>query len=135
MDDDALLWDAFQRATVPEAEWTHREHLRIAWMHLRRYPLDEAHVLMRIGIIRLNASHGLVESVSRGYHETLTRAWLRLVASAMGATPEVADSRAFLVAHAERLAKDAPLRHYSRERLMSAEARAVFVPPDLAPLS
>ena len=43
-------------------------------------------------------------------------------------------SLAFVEACGDRLAKDALLRHYSRERLMSVEARARFVEPDLAPL-
>jgi hypothetical protein len=131
---DDELWDLFQRAGLPAAVWTHTEHLRVAWMYLRRCSIDEAHVRMRVGIIRLNASHGLVETIARGYHETMTRTWLRLVASAMRATPEVAGSREFLALHPERLARDAWLRHYTRERMMSPEARAVFVPPDLAPI-
>jgi hypothetical protein len=143
--DDAELWDLFQRAALPAAAWTHEAHLRIAWMHLRRHALDEAHLLMRVGIIRLNAFHALVETPSRGYHETITRTWLRLVAAAMRAPPagqgprqtteaDAADSRAFLAAHGDRLGKDAPMRHYSRERLLSVEARAVFVPPDVCAL-
>jgi hypothetical protein len=49
-------------------------------------------------------------------------------------TPTIADSREFLLLHAELLGNDAPLRHYSRERLLGVEARARFVEPDLAPL-
>jgi len=88
---------------------------------------------MRVGIIRLNASHGLVETAARGYHETITRVWLAVVRQLM---QEVAaeSSLAFVEACGDRLAKDALLRHYSRERLMSVEARARFVEPDLAPL-
>lgn len=129
--DDQTLWEHFVAATVPEAEWTHAAHLRVGWMFLGKHSLDEAHVLMRVGIIRLNASHGLVETSERGYHETLTRAWLSLV-QACRRDVDAADSLAFLAACSDRLAKDAPLRHYSRERLMSVEARARFVEPDRA---
>jgi hypothetical protein len=131
---DPDLWERFHAATLPHAEWTHQAHLRVAWMYLRQHSLDEAHIRMRVGIIRLNASHGLVESAARGYHETLTRVWLRLVAAAMRATPEHVASGAFLEEHAASLGKDAPLRHYARERLFSATARACFVEPDLSPL-
>jgi len=131
---DPELWEGFQTATLPRDAWTHASHLRVAWMYLRRYAVDEAHILMRVGIIRLNAAHGLVESATRGYHETLTRVWLLLVAEAMQATPEHEESAAFLAAHAVALGKDAPLRHYSRERIFSAEARARFVAPDLRAL-
>jgi hypothetical protein len=131
---DAELWERFHTATLPSAEWNHRAHVRVAWLYLRQCSLDEAHILMRVGIIRLNASHGLVESAARGYHETMTRVWLRLVAAAMRATPEHVASAAFLEEHAASLGKDAPLRHYARDRLFSATARACFVEPDLSPL-
>jgi hypothetical protein len=131
---DADLWDGFHRSTVSHADWTHHAHLRVAWMFLRRHAVDDAHILMRVGIIRLNAAHGLVETPTRGYHETLTRVWLLLVAAAMRATPDVDASTSFLEAHAATLGKDAPLRHYTRERLLSASARARFVEPDLLAL-
>jgi len=130
---DEALWRAFGDAALPAAAWPHRAHLRVAWMFLRRHPLDEAHLLMRVGIIRLNAFHGLVETPARGYHETLTRLWLALVAALMRAA-DAPSSDAFVDAHAGALGRDAALRHYSRERLMSVRARAVFVEPDLAPL-
>jgi hypothetical protein len=117
MSDDEL-WIAFQEHTLPAAQWTHAAHIRIARMHLARYSLDEAHILMRVGIIRLNLVHGLVETPQRGYHETLTRVWLVLVKASSGADIE----------------RDAPLRYYSRQRLFSVDARARFVEPDLAPL-
>jgi hypothetical protein len=131
--DDETLWARFSAATLPKDDWTHSAHLRTAWLFLQRHPLDEAHLLMRIGIIRLNASHGLVETASRGYHETLTRVWLLLVGAAQRREP-ASESRSFLAAHAELLSKDAPLRHYSRERIFSVAARACFVTPDLLPL-
>jgi hypothetical protein len=131
---DADLWERFDRSSLSREEWTHQAHLRTAWLHLRRHTLDDAHILMRVGIIRLNAAHGLVESPTRGYHETLTRVWLLLVAAAMRATPDVDASTSFLEAHADALGKHAPLRHYSRERLFSASARARFVEPDLLAL-
>ncbi len=132
--DDATLWDQFNGATLPKEGWTHAAHLRTAWLFLRRHALDEAHLLMRVGIIKLNAAHGLVETASRGYHEAMTCTWLALVGAAQRLTPAVNDSREFLTMHAELLSKDAPLRYYSRERLFSVAARARFVAPDVGPL-
>lgn len=130
--DDRELWDAFSSSSVPAEAWTHREHLRIAWMFTGRHSIDEAHVLMRVGIIRLNAFHGLVETPARGYHETLTRVWLVLIA-ALRSTSDAETSAAFVDAHGAQLGRDAVLSHYSRERITSVRARAVFVEPDLAP--
>jgi hypothetical protein len=131
--DDRSLWQAFSEARLPADQWTHREHLRVAWMHLDRHPLDEAHLLMRVGIIRLNAFHELAETPARGYHETLTRVWLALVAK-LRVTAIETTSDAFVDAHGGALGREAVLAHYSRERLMSVRARAIFVEPDLAPL-
>lgn len=130
---DEQLWLAFGTSKLPAGDWTHRAHLRVAWMFLKRHPLNEAHILMRVGIIRLNAFHGLVETASRGYHETLTRLWLSLVASLMSAT-EVESSDAFVDRCISSLGKDAIFRYYSRDLVMSVWARAVFVEPDLLPL-
>ncbi|MGZ3476325.1 MAG: hypothetical protein ACXWUG_20605 [Polyangiales bacterium] len=87
---------------------------------------------MRIGIVRLNTAHGLEETPKRGYHETMTRVWLELVSKAR-ALDEAENSQAFLDRHPHLLERDAPLRHYTREVLMSLRARSVFVPPDVAP--
>jgi ribosomal protein S18 acetylase RimI-like enzyme len=130
---DDTLWHDFHARTLSHAAWTHAAHLRVAWLHLARYGLDEAHLRMRIGIIRLNLAHGLVETPQRGYHETLTRVWLALVASLRASSP-CADSTTFLATHAAALNRDAPLAHYTRDRLLSLAARTIFVAPDLAPL-
>lgn len=131
--DDATLWAAFSERTLRDDEWTHRAHLRVAWMHLERWPdVDEAHLRCRIGIVRLNAAHGLEETPQRGYHETLTRVWLELVRRARS-TEKTGDSEAFLAHHPHLLEREAPLRHYSRAVLSSLRARSVFVAPDVAP--
>jgi hypothetical protein len=132
MEDDAL-WSAFQGAALGASDWTHEAHVRTAFLFLSRYSLDEAHLRMRAGIIRMNERHGLVETPQRGYFETLTRAWLALVDDARrrsGAT----DSRALLERCPELLDRALPAAHYSRALLATARARAIFVEPDLAPL-
>jgi hypothetical protein len=108
-------------------------HIRTAFVFLQRFSLDEAHLRMRAGIIRLNERHGLVETSARGYFETLTRVWLVLVADARRRTA-AGDSCALLLAAPELMDRSLPLRHYSRAVLAETRARALFVPPDLAPL-
>lgn len=130
LDDDAL-WRGFHDRTLPAAQWTHAAHLRVAWLHLARYDLDEAHLRMRAGILRLNLAHGLIETAERGYHETLTRVWLRLVRDAH---QRLAGATSTSVLGDPELGRNAPLAFYTRARLFSREARAVFVSPDLAPL-
>jgi hypothetical protein len=130
---DEELWTGFQDRSLTHAEWTHRAHLRIAWHHLTRWDIDEAHLRMRVGIIRLNTIHGTEESPKRGYHETLTRVWLTIVAALRRLDPG-RDSLDFVTKHADSFDRNAPLRHYSSERLFSPAARAIYVAPDLEPL-
>lgn len=132
MNDDEL-WAKFGDRTLSAADWTHAAHLRVAWMFLARYGACEAHIFMRVGIIRLNLAHGLEETTTRGYHETLTRVWLTLVESER-AHASATTSDAFIVERAAALTKDAPLTFYSRERLLGVEARSVFVEADLRAL-
>jgi hypothetical protein len=131
--DDAELWQRFATQGLTHAEWNHRLHVRTAFLHLSRYEFDEAHLRMRAGIIRLNQRHGLEETPSRGYFETMTRVWLYLVQAARRER-DAADSLTLLELHPALLDRELPLRHYTKERLMSVLARAIFIEPDRAPL-
>ena len=131
--DDQALWEAFVSGSLSHAEWTHEAHVRTAFLHAQRYSLDEAHLRLRAGIIRLNERHGLIESSSRGYFETLTRAWLVLVADARLRSGAM-DSRELLERCPELRDRALPSRHYSKELLASPRARSIFVAPDLEPL-
>jgi len=131
--DDETLWKAFSDCTLTSAEWTHEAHLRMAFLHARQYSLDEAHLRLRAGIIRLNERHGLIETGARGYFETLTRVWLVLVAHARERS-RASSSRELLERCPELYDRQLPARHYSRERLMSVRARSIFVAPDREPL-
>jgi hypothetical protein len=133
LDDDALL-AGFEGCTIPNEKWTHREHLRVAYLQLVRLPYAEALDRMRNGIRALNAANSVPEGLERGYHETVTVAWMRLIAAALRASGPAADSRAFFEAHPGLTDKFALRRHYSRDRILTAEAKARFVTPDLAPL-
>jgi hypothetical protein len=132
MDDDAL-WSAFQAAALPASAWTHEAHVRTAFLFVSRYSLDEAHLRMRAGIIRMNERHGLVETPQRGYFETLTRAWLVLVDDRRRRSG-AARSSELLARCPDLLDRALPAAHYSRALLATPRARAIFLAPDLAPL-
>lgn len=137
---DADLLAAFLAPSLPEKEWTHRAHIRVGWLLLEtanaptpRERLDLAFNRMRDGLHILNASLNVPDELTRGYHETITLAFLRVIDAARRAAP-AQNSDAFCDAHPELLTKFALLKHYSRERIMSAEAKAAFLEPDLEPL-
>lgn len=137
--DDAELARAFASATLAHAAWDHAAwdhaaHLRIAWMHLERDAFARALERLREGIRRLNAAHGVPSTPTGGYHETLTVAWLRIVAEARRRGPDVDDARSFVDLHGARLAPERLLDFYSRKRLRNDDARRCFVEPDRMPL-
>jgi hypothetical protein len=136
------LVEAFLAGTLPRAEWTHEAHLRVGAWHVHHHGADGALPLLRERIRRLNERHGTVNSAMSGYHETITAAYARLIAdflpssSAVSSAGSGTDLEARVVALlASPLADRAALfRFWSRERLLSPEARAAWLPPDLAPL-
>ena len=126
----------FAAAAIPATEWTHHAHLTVGLWHVARFGPDAALDRMRAGIRRLNAAHGTIDSDTRGYHETITCAFVRLLAAFLAARPAgqpLAATVAALFA-GPLAARDVLLRHYSRERLLSVAARRAWIEPDLAPL-
>ena len=130
------LAERFVSCTLPHKEWTHQAHLAVGVWHIVRYGDVDALSRLRAGIRRLNDSHGTPNSATRGYHETVTRAYVQLLS-------QFVDRCRLELPLAERVAwlldsavadKDVLLRFYSREALMSTEARARWVAPDVAPL-
>ncbi len=125
----------FADRTLPRERWTHAAHLTVALWHLLQYDWPEAVGRVREGIKAYNAAHGVRQTPTGGYHETLTIFWMRVVRAFLETGRNEGRS---LVALANSLAAAAdsglPLRHYSRELLFSAEARAKWVEPDLLPL-
>jgi hypothetical protein len=132
----ALIRD-FKFCTLPREQWTHRAHLTVALWHQLRYPWPEAVKLMRDGIKRYNDAHGIVQTKVSGYHETLTLFWMHLVREYLKGA--AAGQRCSLASLANELGarypKDLPLAYYTRERLMSGEARERWVSPDLKALT
>jgi hypothetical protein len=124
----------FVGGTLPREEWTHAAHLAVGAWHVHRYGADEALARLRTGIRRLNESHGTVNSATSGYHETVTRAYVRLLSQFLAACPASLP----LTARVERLLggpladRSVLMRFYSRDALMSERARAGWVEPDIA---
>jgi len=127
---------AFRARTIPHAEWTHTAHLRVGAWHVQRYGADKALAMLRIGIQRLNEAHGTPNSPTSGYHETITVAYVRLIADFLAAC---ADDEP-LERRVERMIagplgdRAVLLGFWSQPLLMSERARREWVPPDLAPL-
>jgi hypothetical protein len=120
--------------TLPRDEWTHEAHLAATtYLLLKRPDIDLDKALP--GIIRAyNESVGGVNSDSEGYHETITRVFLRgvrlFLAEADTKEPLYELVNELLLSPMGR--RDWPLRFYSPQRLFSVEARRNLVRPDIA---
>jgi hypothetical protein len=132
MSDDEFL-QQFETQTLPLEQWNHRAHLKVACLYLSSWPFDEALVLMCKGIRAYNAAKQILDTPTGGYHETMTQAWLHLVHVTLCELGPMENTDQFLDAQSQLLSKRALLFFYSRDRIMSAEAKREFVPPDLAP--
>lgn len=129
---DALV-RAFEDGTLAREDWTHAAHLVVALSYAHGQRL-EAYERLREGIQRYNQRTGLVETPTRGFHETITRAWFQLVLHFL----DLFDDGRSLPSLAEDLVqlfpKEELFLHFSRNVLLSVEARRGWVEPDLRPL-
>jgi hypothetical protein len=121
--------------TLPRERWTHGAHFAAAlWLMRYRPEWDAAAVLP--GLIRAyNESVGRVNGDTGGYHETITLASLRAARGVLDRNPGLP---VFQIANAI-LATNLGnpnwlLEYWSRDRLMSVDARRAWLEPDLKPL-
>jgi hypothetical protein len=127
---DTEFLAAVEAATYPGDRFGHREHLRLGWLCLK--PLGFEAGLERIrGLVRHYAT---ALGAPGKFHETMTRAWAERMQGALEETPGCDTFEAFLAAHPELLDSKLLGRHYTKETLDSAQARAGWVPPDLEPM-
>jgi hypothetical protein len=128
--DVEALVAAFEACTLPREAWTHAAHITVAVWCVMRDGFEAGSERVRTGIQRYNASKGIVPRPDGlGYHETLTRFYLRAVDRYL--RESVAALAAECVARLDD--RELPFRYYSRERLMSPEARSGWLAPDVQP--
>ena len=142
------LIDAFENCTLPRSEWSHQAHLTVALWYLIHYEEQEAINRVRLGIQRYNAAMGIKTTPDSGYHETLTLFWVRMVSHYLWVTEEKSSIMEIVISPKDMRAiapklkalfhnytdKSLPFQYYSRDLLMSWEARTNWVEPDLKSL-
>lgn len=132
MNETECLVSGFLDLTLPKAEWTHHAHLRVGLWHLLHHPEAEALALLRVRISHYNESVGGQNTDTSGYHETITRFYVRVIAAFVARVDreqpldELAEE--LIAEHGD---KELPLRWYTKERLFSVAARLGWVEPDL----
>ena len=128
--DDDEFANAFETCRLSSECFHHRDHIRLAWIYLQRYGESQARPRIAAAIRNFAAHHGKSDK----YHETLTVAWLRLVANAMTRAPLAATFEHFTASAPELLDQHTVQRYYSAAAISSDAARTTYVEPDLQPL-
>jgi hypothetical protein len=127
---DEELFERFDAGTLPAADFHHREHVRVAFLYLCRYPALEALERFAIALKRFAVAAGKPGL----YHATITWAFLMLIRERLAAVGEECQPSwtAFSNANPDLLDwKENILKKYYREEtLASPQARATFVLPD-----
>ena len=133
MNDEEFL-SAFEACTLEE--FHHRDHIKVTYLYLRRHPLDEAITKVRTGLQALAVAWSApVDDLEKGYHETMTQAWVRLVHLKLSRCGELESADAFCDQQPELMQKTRLELYYSRARLNTWDAKREFVEPDLAPFA
>ena len=125
---DFGLLESFEDGSLPEEDFDHERHVHAAWCCLQQYGQRDGRERFVAALRRFVVVHGAAGK----YHETITRAFLDLIASRI--SPAV-EWESFRNAN-RRIVEDGMsllLRHYSREVLFSDRARKYFVEPDITP--
>jgi hypothetical protein len=131
---DSLI-HAFQECSLPRSQWNHAAHLTVGLWYLFYDSEQEAIDAVRNGIKNYNSAQGIETTRNSGYHETLTMFWVGIIRRYLA---EESRNRSMVSLVNGLIAKYAdhtlPFRYYTRDRLMSWEARNNWVEPDLKPL-
>jgi hypothetical protein len=129
---DEEFMQAFESCTLPNTEFHHADHVRMAFLYLCRFSPLEA--LQRFS--KSLANFATVNGKPKLYHETITWAFLFLIRERVARYSERTGTQPswdeFARANSDLLSwKDSVLkRYYSDEMLSSELARKTFVFPD-----
>jgi hypothetical protein len=123
----------FEAKTLPKHEWTHEAHLMIG-LHMVVTHGKNALPEMRQKLRAYNDAVGTINSETMGYHETLTVFWLWTLRQFCHDTHRwtLDEVTVDLLLFNETLAnRNLFLQYYSKDLILSTEARKNFVLPDL----
>ena len=128
------LGEGLLACTLRREEWTHEAHLAACLYLLSKRPDVDVDAEIAGIISRFNESVGGVNDDHNGYHDTITRSYLRgirlFLEEADVSRPIHELVNELLMSPMGR--RDWPLRFWSKDLLMSVEARRGWVEPDLA---
>jgi len=124
---DTALLAAFAEGSLDPAAFHHRDHVRVAWIHLERYAPAAALERFTGGLRRLAAAAGKPDR----YHETITWAYLLLINERRARAARAMTWEEFAVENADLLTWKPSIlaAYYPADVLASDLARRAFVLP------
>ncbi len=124
---------AFEAGTLPKARWTHGAHLLTGACYVHALGEAQATNKMRLCVRRYNEAVGGKNTDSSGYHETITVAWIKLLAGLLRETRPL-DRATFAALALQRFEGDKNIfrKYYNFDLVGSVEARKTWIPPTLA---
>jgi hypothetical protein len=123
----------FEAGEIPAVEWTHAAHVAMAAAYVLRYGPEEAFFRIRAGIHHLNWHHGTITTADRGYHETLTLFWTKVLEGFHSEHVEL-DRVALLNLAVATLPGGLFRQYYGFDVVKSRQARMTWMEPDLRAL-
>jgi hypothetical protein len=125
----------FENCTLPDSKFKHAEHLTVAlwYLHRLRLTVEEVTTRLREALYRF-LDHYAGER--QAYNETITIFWIRIVDSFLQQTDTARPIEDICNELIESFGNSNLIYDYfSREHLLSREARTAWVEPDMKPLN
>lgn len=126
-----LFVQAFEVGSLSKAAWMHAAHVVVGANYVALHGESLALETMRQRVRAYNEAVGTVNSATSGYHETLTRFWIAVLARLHG--EEKAASHLTFVQRAVSLygdRRDLHRQFYHFDVVKHSEARQAWVAPD-----
>lgn len=129
--EDIRYFNAFQRCEIAVDEFNHKAHLKLAYILLVHYDVEEAYVKLKSYLLNFLKYNGVPENK---FHETMTRAWLLAVKHFMHVSSVSENAEDFISNNDILSDKEIMFTHYSRDLMSTELARTSFIAPDLEPI-
>ncbi len=133
-DEIEAVVSGFEDCTLPDSQFKHAEHLTVAlsYLHRSRLTVEDATTRMREALYRYLDHYA---DDRQAYNETITLFWIGIVSSFLARTDTARPIEDISNEMIESFGNSNLIYDYfSREHLLSSEARKAWVEPNLKPL-
>ena len=129
---DSPFENLFANCQLDPSLFSHEAHLRLAWIHIKKYGIDRAEENIEIQLKKFVAHVGATDK----YHTTLTIVAVRAVNHFIQKSDHT-DFQTFIAAFPKLKSDFKGLinSHYSYDIFQSEKARKKFLKPDLVPFN